>query len=167
NPVPAAYVKENAAVGAISYALKLGEAMLAAKDDGPEAVIQAAARETKGQIIGRGKVRNAKVDTRDSWDFAKFEIEDEKGILTLHTMNEYMAVDLDGERISTFPDLISTLSLDTGLPVSVAQMKEGQKIAVLINNKKDLPLGMGAKQPDAYHEVEQHMGIDLLSYALK
>jgi DUF917 family protein len=166
NPVPASYVKEHAAVGAISYALRLGEAMLAAQKDGPEAVIAAAARETKGKIIGRGPVRNAQVDTRDSWDFARFELETESGVLTLHTMNEYMAVDLDGKRISTFPDLITTLSLETGLPVSVAQMKEGQKIAVLINNKKDLPLGTGAKQPDAYHECEKALGIELISYAL-
>lgn len=166
NPIPASYVREHAAVGAISYALKLGEAMLAAKADGPDAVIAAAARETKGQIVARGPVRNAAVDTRDSWDFARFEIKDKDAVYTLHTMNEYMAVDRDGERISTFPDLITTLSLETGLPVSVAQMKEGQQIAVLINNKKDLPLGTGAKQPDAYYEVEREMGIDLLSYAL-
>jgi hypothetical protein len=81
-------------------------------------------------------------------------------------MNEYMAVDRDGERLSTFPDLITTLSLDTGLPVSVAQMREGTRVAVLVNNKADLPLGTGARQPDAYHEVEAAMGIDLLSYAL-
>ena len=167
NPVTAKFVKENAAIGAISYALKLGEAMLAAQKDGAEAVIAAAVKETKGRIVGRGAVRNAKVDTRASWDFAKFEIPDKDGLLTLHAMNEYMAVDRDGVRISTFPDLITTLSLETGLPVSVAQMKEGQQIAVLVNNKKDLPLGTGAKQPDAYHEVEAEMGIDLLSYALK
>jgi hypothetical protein len=167
NPVPASYVKEHAAIGAISYALRLGEAMLAAQNDGPDAVIAAAVKETKGRIAGCGPVRNAQVDTRDSWDFARFEIVDEQaGVLTLHTMNEYMAVELNGERISTFPDLICTLSLDTGLPVSVAQMKEGQRVAVLINSKKDLPLGTGARQPDAYHEVEKHMGIDLLSYAL-
>jgi hypothetical protein len=166
NPIAASYIKEHAAIGAISYAIKLGEAMLKAKDDGPEAVISAAVRETKGRILGVGPVKNAAVDTRDSWDFARFQVQDEKGILTLHTMNEYMAVDRDGERLSTFPDLITTLSLDTGLPVSVAQMREGTRVAVLVNNKADLPLGTGARQPDAYHEVEAAMGIDLLSYAL-
>ncbi len=166
NPISASYVKEHAAIGAISYAIRLGEAMLKAKDDGPEAVISAAVRETKGRILGVGPVKNAAVDTRDSWDFARFQVQDEKGILTLHTMNEYMAVDRDGERLSTFPDLITTLSLDTGLPVSVAQMREGTRVAVLVNNKADLPLGTGARQPDAYHEVEAAMGIDLLSYAL-
>lgn len=166
NPIPASYVKQHAAIGAISYAIKLGKAMLDAKDDGPEAVIQAAVKETNGRIVGRGPIANAQVDTRDSWDFARFELKDKDGLLTLHTMNEYMAVDRDGERISTFPDLITTLSLETGLPVSVAQMKEGTEVAVLINSKVDLPIGTGAREPDAYHEVEAALGIDLISYAL-
>src|SRR5205823_9896297 len=42
NPVPASYVKQHAAVGAISYAMRLGEAMLVAQPEGPEAVIRAA-----------------------------------------------------------------------------------------------------------------------------
>src|SRR5919199_660287 len=66
NPIPASYVKQHAAVGAISYALRLGEAMLAAQPLGAEAVIEAAVRETKGHILGRGPVRDARVDTRDS-----------------------------------------------------------------------------------------------------
>ncbi len=166
NPVPASYVREHAAVGAISYALRLGEAMLAAQKNGPQAVIAAAAEHTKGLVLGSGTVRNADVDTRESWDFAKFEVETENGLLVLHTMNEYMAVERDGKRLSTFPDLIATLSLETGLPVSVAQMKQGDRIAVLVNSKENLPIGTGARQPDAYYECEKAMGIDLLSYAL-
>jgi len=166
NPVPASYVRKHAAIGSISYALRLGAAMLAAKPKGANAVIEAAAHETKGRILGRGRVRNVIVDTRDSWDFAKFEVDTKVGRLILHTMNEYMAVECDGERLSTFPDLIVTLSTETGLPISVAQMREGDEIAVLVNNKADLPIGTGARQPDAYHEVEKAMGIDLLSFAL-
>jgi hypothetical protein len=166
NPIKASYVKKHAAVGAISYALNLGHAMLAAQKDGAEAVIQAACKETKGKILGRGPVKNAHVDTHDSWDFAKFEVQDKDGPLVLHTMNEYMAVDRDGKRLTTFPDLITTLSLETGLPVSVAQMREGTEVAVLVNSKVDLPIGTGAREPDAYHEIEAAMGIELISYAL-
>ena len=166
NPIAASYAKQHAAVGAISYAMSLGEAMLAAQPNGAEAVIDAAVRKTSGRILGRGPVRNATVDTRDSFDFARFVVEDVEGTLTLHTMNEYMAVDKGGARLATFPDLICTLSLETGLPVSVAQMREGQEVAVLVNDKADLPVGTGARQPDAYVEVEAALGIDLRSYAL-
>jgi DUF917 family protein len=164
NPVEASYVRDNAAIGAISYALKVGAAMLAA--DNAQGVIQAAARETKGRILGSGIVKNAQVETRDSWDFARFEVETEEGTLVLHTMNEYMAVERDGVRLATFPDLITTLSLDSGFPVSVAQMKEGQHVAVLVNDKRDLPIGTGARLPEAYYEVETALGIDLRTYAL-
>ena len=167
NPVAASYVKEHAAIGAISYALRLGAAMLAAQPKGAEAVIEAATRQTKGRILGRGPVRNVSVETRDSFDFARFVVDDAGGALTLHTMNEYMAVDRAGTRLATFPDLICTLSAETGLPVSVAQMQEGQEIAVLVNDKADLPVGTGARQPDAYGEVEAALGIDLQTYALR
>jgi hypothetical protein len=167
NPVATNYVKQHAAIGAISYALRLGAAMLAAQPEGAEAVIEAATRQTKGRILGRGPVRNVSVDTRDSFDFARFVVDDAGGALILHTMNEYMAVDRDGTRLATFPDLICTLSAETGLPVSVAQMQEGQEIAVLVNDKADLPVGTGARQPDAYGEVEAALGIDLQTYALR
>ena len=166
NPIPASYVREHAAIGAISYAIKLGEAMIAAQESGADAVINAAVKQTKGRILGRGIVRNADVDTRDSWDFAKFEVETDEGLLILHTMNEYMAVEKDGKRLSTFPDLIATLSLKTGLPISVAQMKKGDEIAVLVNDKADLPIGTGARKPEAYYECEKAMGIELIRYAL-
>ncbi|GAC1430162.1 MAG: DUF917 domain-containing protein [Chloroflexota bacterium] len=166
NPVPASYAKQHAAVGAISYALRLGEAMVAARSDGPEAVVEAVAGATRGRVLGRGAVRNATVDTRDSFDFAQFVVDDAEGPLTLHVMNEYMAVDRGGVRLATFPDLICTLGLDTGLPVSVAQMREGREVAVLVNDKADLPCGTGVRQPDAYLEVEKAMGIELRSYAL-
>ncbi len=166
NPVAASYVREHAAVGAISYALLLGEAMLAAGPGGAEAVIGAAMRVTKGRVLGRGAVSQAAVDTRDSFDFARFVVEDPGGPLTLHTMNEYMAVDRGGERLATYPDIICTLSLESGLPISVAQMREGDRVAVLVNDKADLPIGTGARQPDAYYEVEAALGIDLRGYAL-
>jgi DUF917 family protein len=159
-------VKQHAAVGAISYAMRLGEAMLAAQPEGAEAVIAAAVRQTKGRILGRGPVRDAQVDTRDSFDFAHFQVESPDGALLLHTMNEYMAVDREGTRLATFPDLICTLSLETGLPVSVAQMHEGNEVAVLVNSKANLPVGTGAREPDAYPEVEAALGIDLQTYAL-
>jgi hypothetical protein len=39
-------------------------------------------------------------------------------------------------------------------------------VAVLVNSKVDLPVGTGAREPDAYPEVEAALGIDLQSYAL-
>src|SRR5436305_5571407 len=52
NPVPAAYVKKHAALGGISLALALGEAILAAERKGGAAVIDAICRVMKGALSG-------------------------------------------------------------------------------------------------------------------
>jgi len=76
-------------------------------------------------------------------------------------------VEQRGERLATFPDLIATLSAETGLPVSVAQIEEGQQVYVLIADRTNIPLGAGVRQPEVYPEVEQIMGIELLRYAVR
>ena len=53
NPVRAAYVKKHAALGGISLALALGEAIIAAEPKGGTAVIEAICRQMHGEIIGR------------------------------------------------------------------------------------------------------------------
>jgi DUF917 family protein len=59
-----------------------------------------------------------------------------------------MAVDSqDGTRLSTFPDVIATISLDTGLPVSVGHIKEGQNIGVFVIDKSLIPLSSSVKDP--------------------
>src|SRR5216684_2313476 len=57
NPVRAAYVKKNAALGGISRALEVGHAIMAAEGKGGTAVIDAICEQMKGEIIGQGKVR--------------------------------------------------------------------------------------------------------------
>src|SRR5712691_13371986 len=61
NPVRASYVKKNAALGGISLALDLGEAIIAAEPKGGGAVIDAICKQMKGEIIGQGKVKRKAV----------------------------------------------------------------------------------------------------------
>ena len=53
NPLPASYVREHGAVGALSFALELGEAILDAEPAGAEAVMEAVAESLGGRIAGR------------------------------------------------------------------------------------------------------------------
>ena len=53
---PISYVKANAALGGISLALKLGEAIIAAEKKGGSAVIDAIVKTTGGTILAKGKV---------------------------------------------------------------------------------------------------------------
>jgi hypothetical protein len=117
HPLPASFVAAHAAVGAISFAISLGEAILAAESAGPRRMIDVAA---------------------------------ESG----------------GERLATFPDVLTTLSTRSGRIISIANLCEGDEVAVLHVPKANVPLGDGVKEPSVYPEVEAMLGKPLAEYAL-
>ena len=164
NPVRASYVREHAALGGISLALKLGEAIIAAEGKGGTAIIDAIVKTTGGTILVEGKIaKKAVTYTSEAFDVGTVTLEN--GAI-LHVMNEYMAVDTrDGARQATFPDVITTLSSE-GEPLSVGQLEEGMPIFVLHVPKSIIPLSSSVLDPSVYPHVEKTMGIDLASYAL-
>jgi uncharacterized protein len=162
NPLPAAYVREHAAVGAITFALRLGEAMLAAEPGGAEATIDAIVSTLGGRILGRGEVRAKRLRTEGGFDVGGLEV----GEVELGFVNEYMTAEAAGERLATFPDVITTLSAADGRPVSIADIGEGQEVAILAVDKSRVPLGAGVKEPSVYPEVEEMLGKPLAELAL-
>jgi uncharacterized protein len=162
NPLPASYVREHGAVGAISFALRLGEAMLAAAPGGAEAVHEAITGTLGGRILGRGRVRSKELRTEGGFDIGAIEVDE----LELGFVNEYMTAEAAGERLATFPDVITTLSLGDGRPVSIADIAEGDEVAVLAVDKARVPLGAGVKEPSVYPEVEEMLGKSLAEQAL-
>lgn len=162
NPLPAAHVREHGAVGAISFALRLGEAILASGPNGPEAVIEAITSKLGGRILGRGTVRNKRLRTEGGFDVGGLEA----GELELGFVNEYMTAEGSGQRLATFPDVITTLSARDGRPVSIADIRDGEKVAILVVDKSHVPLGAGVKEPSVYPEVEEMLGKPLAELAL-
>lgn len=168
NPVRAGYVARHGALGGISKAIDLGHAILAAEPKGPAAVIDAILRETRGTIMIEGEI-TAKdvVYTNEAFDVGRVTVGRGDGAMTLHVMNEYMAVDdAGGNRLATFPDIITTLSQDA-LPLSVGELEPGMRIHVLHVPKTLIPLGAGVLDPAVYPHCEKVMGIDLQRYALE
>lgn len=166
HPLPAKYIREHAAIGGISIALELGRAILKVEPEGPEAILKAVVRKTKGKILGRGIVTAKQVRYENAFDIGTIEVETAKHNLILHVMNEYMAVDDGkGKRLTTFPDVITTFDVETGLPVSVGDVREGKEVAVFSIDKSKVPLSSSVKDPSVYPEVEAVLGIDLQSYA--
>src|SRR6516162_3969361 len=167
NPVPAAYVKQHAALGGISIALSLGEAILAAEPKGGTAIIDAICRHMKGEIIGQVIVaRKAVQYTGDAFDIGTIRIAAGKKAYILHVMNEYMAVE-DGAngRLASYPDVIATLDRN-GVPVSVGEISEGMKLLVLHISKDVIPLSSSVTDPSVYPVCEKALGINLSDYAL-
>lgn len=167
NPLRASYVAQNAALGGISLALKLGEAIIAAEARGGSAVIDAIVRTTGGTILCKGTVTEKDlVYTKEAFDVGRFVLGSGNEAATLHVMNEYMAVDdAEGRRIATFPDVIATLDAD-GTPLSAGQLRVGMYIFVLHVPKSVIPLSSSVIDPAVYPPVEKAMGIDIASYAL-
>ena len=167
NPLRASYVRDNAALGGISLALTLGEAIIEASARGGHAVIDAIVRTTGGAIIGEAEVtEKSVVYTREAFDVGTITLGTGDSAITLHVMNEYMAVDdAGGNRLATFPDIISTLSPD-GEPMSVGQLEVGMRVFVLHVPKTLIPLSSSVKDPSVYPICEKALGISIADYAL-
>jgi len=167
NPVRAKYVRRNAALGGISLALELGEAIINAEAKGGSVVIDAIVKTTGGTILAKGTVTGKDlVYTKEAFDVGRFVLNEGDAAITIHTMNEYMAVDgAGGTRLATFPDVITTLDA-SGTPLSAGQLRVGMYVFILHVSKKLIPLSTSVIEPAVFPPVEKALGIDLATYAL-
>lgn len=165
NPIPASYVKKHAALGGITQAIKLGEAILAAKGN---AVIDAICGHTGGSIIGSGKVTsNTLRYTNEAFDVGIVTLNSKENAFRIHVMNEHLAVEsAQGERIATYPDVITTLDMK-GNPISAGNLKVGMEIVIFHMHHSQIPLSSSVVDPAVYPSVENTLGIDLHSYLSK
>lgn len=169
NPVRASHVRRHAALGGISAALALGNAILTAQDKGPAAIIDAICAQTGGSILASGKLTtNSLVYTEEAFDIGRIEIDGGHGKrYVLHVMNEYMALDDgDGQRLASYPDVITTFNA-AGQPVSAGQLAPGSPVSLFHIDKGLIPLASSSKDATVYPKVEQALGIELARYALE
>ena len=163
NPVRADYVRRNAALGGISRALSLGEAILLAEESG-RSVLHAIQDNLEAEVVGRGAVAANTIAYvgAQAFDIGTVTI----GDCVVHTMNEHMAVvGLDGARRATFPDVIATLSPE-GEALSSNELTVGREVVVLRVPKSRIPLSTGLLDPTVYPVAERALGLDLATYAL-
>jgi DUF917 family protein len=161
DPIDAAYLRTHAAPGGTSQAIKVGEAVMAARDQGPDAVIRATVSVLGGEIGCKGQVAGLSLETTGGYDIGLINITGDRPC-ELTFWNEFMTLELDGRREASFPDLITLLSLESGLPVSSAEIRQGDGVAVLVVPRDHLILGEGVRLPEAIREAEQAIGKDLL-----
>ncbi|TJY40855.1 DUF917 domain-containing protein [Cohnella pontilimi] len=166
HPLPASYIKKHAAIGGISKAIDLGNAIIEVESKGGDAIIQTICNKTNGQVLGVGEVSSIDVHYSGAFDIGTITIDVPGNPFKIHVMNEHMAIeDSKGNRLATFPDVITTINAETGAPVSVGHLKKGMKIAVFHIHKNYIPLSSSVTDRSVYPEVEKALGIDLVSYA--
>jgi DUF917 family protein len=78
--------------------------------------------------------------------------------------NEYMTLEKDGQRYSTFPDLIMTLDSKTARPVISAAIEKGQQLAVIAVPKEKLLLSSTMRNEKLMLPIEDVIKKPVLPY---
>lgn len=156
NPVTPSYLRENAAVGALSKAIEVGKIMQRLYGD-----VEGMAHEVikylgGGSIVDRGVVDNVSLETCGGYDIGRVLVKGRVRSYAITFWNEYMTLeDSEGTRLATFPDLIVTLSVKTSLPLTSAEIKAGDEVLIVVIPKEFIPLGAGVKDLEILKQVEE------------
>jgi DUF917 family protein len=167
NPVELSWVREHAAIGAITVALDLGAAMQRAQPKGGDAVVDAVLDALEGRVLARGPLEHAvPLVTRGGWDHGTLRVGRGVESVEVPYLNEFMAASAAGERLATYPDTIAVLDAATGLPLAVKDSKAatGRDVVVVAVDAALLPLSSSAVDPVGLAEVEQIMDLELVAH---
>ncbi len=164
NPVPMSYVREHGAPGAVRQAIDLGQRILERGERGGEAVAEEVSRCLGGEVVAFGAVEKVTLRTEGGFDRGTVSIRtDERKRAEITFWNEYMTLEVEGVRLATFPDLISTLD-GKGMPLCSADIKEGHKVYITKAPKERLILGSGLKDIEGYRQIEGIIGREMIVY---
>jgi hypothetical protein len=166
NPIKVSYAKKHIAVGGVSQAIKLGEEMLKAKATGSEEMIGQAMKFLGGKKIAEGIVKAIRLETKGGFDQGWIKIAG-KEEYELAFWNEYMTLESKGKRIGTFPDLIATIDLKEGIPLTTMQIKKGDEAGICLVPKERLRLGSGMKDPKLFKPIKEMIKKPVISYVFR
>lgn len=163
NPVTVAYAKEHAALGAIEQSLTLGHQMIEASKRG-DSIPRMVAQFLHGLVYMTGTIKQLTLETKNGFDVGTFNLVNDEQSVEITFWNEYMTLSLGDRRVATFPDLIMTFSVDTGFPITSAEIREETEVTIIYTDKKNLRLGSGVLDKKLYQVAEEAVGKDLISY---
>lgn len=162
NPVSLEWLKGAGANGAYDQAYALGEAYL--RGETVEEKAASVCEILDGKIFCCGKVTEYVLHTENALDNGHFVIQDGEDRYNLYFFNEYMALEKNGERVYTFPDLIATIDSESGEILTTAKIRNSRKVTVMAASRKQLLLGKGIRYRQTYSRIEKILGIPMTEY---
>jgi hypothetical protein len=114
-----------------------------------------------GELTAKGKVTSLEFFTKQGLDIGRMTLD------TGHELtfcNEYITLEINNQRLFTFPDLITTFDASNNSPVNSANVKKGMELIILTTNRNNLILGDGMKDPDLFTVLEEIVGSPILEY---
>ncbi|AGK61234.1 hypothetical protein Asulf_01238 [Archaeoglobus sulfaticallidus PM70-1] len=133
HPIPGKLLRDSVIKGAISYALKIGEALRAAREEG-EDPIKALIGAGNGFLLFKGIASKSSWKDEGGFTIGEFELngtgEFEGETYRVWFKNENLISWRNGEVDVTIPDLICVLTPD-GHPVTNPNVQEGEEYAIV------------------------------------
>lgn len=163
-PFSVGFLKSAGAVGAVSASIDLGRAMLDAEGRPAEERIAVAVATMGGAVAAEGRVVSNTIALDGAYDVGHIVLDAGGKKVELGVVNEYLTLDVDGERISTFPDLIVLFDAETSAPVGASPAAVGQDVVVVTVPRDRFPVGKGVYERAAYPRIEALLDRDIASY---
>ncbi|MDC0739575.1 DUF917 domain-containing protein [Cognatishimia sp. SS12] len=153
-------IKHAVIPGAISMAMRMGEAWRLAKEAGAD-IPDVIAKEGKGAVVFRGVVGENAWKTEEGFTIGDITIAgsdaNDGDTYKIWLKNENMIGWVNGEVHATIPDLICLIDTETGAPITNPNYYTGQKVAVVVLPAPEpftTPKGLAAFGP-AYAGLDQ------------
>ena len=164
NPVPAHYVKENGAPGAIQMAVILGKILLKNRQADLKKSLKEIYDFLGVDFIIKGKAEEVAVKTEGGLDIGTIQVRTPKRLYELTFWNEYMTFTTEDTRIATFPDLMMTFDSRTLTPLISAQIEGGLEVIVVAVPAQQLILGAGMRDDELMKQVEKAIGKEIVRF---
>ena len=159
NALPAAMVRQHAAVGALAFAQRVGGVLLSEIDQGPLAVLAGLTSYMGGRVLARGRVTAARLAERGGFTLGVIKIRGADGSeVRVPVCNGYMGVLRRGRALAGFPDLVTLFDGVTGLPLAWPEVRMNRLVAVFAVPRRRLVLGSSMADRGLLRPIERQLG---------
>jgi DUF917 family protein len=157
-PLSQQWLREHGHPKLLSHTIDIGTAIMEIEDDNGYLIAGALGRMLGGQLITSASITDITwhgTARREYGIVAASDRHNRKSELVF--LDRYVALDVDGSRVATFPDLLVMLGIK-GTPLSGRELSRGQDVHILMVPSRQLTPQMTARLEAVYCELENITG---------